>query len=189
MIDVSQKAPSCDCPGWDYWGSQMALGIGADDRLYVLWHANRTASEPQRMYFAQSADGGTHWSSAVDVSTAVSGTNHAFPAIVAGAAGDVRIAWMDDRNGPDAGGDDPNARWNPYYRSSTDGGATWSAEVRLSAFVGGYSYKFATPLPGFLQPYGDYFELDINATGKTVAIWGEGNSYVGPGNVWYALQQ
>ena len=189
VVDVSQKAPSCDCPGWDYWGSQMALGIDAGDRLYVLWHANRIASEPQRMYFAQSGDGGAHWSSAVDISAAATGTNHAFPALVAGAAGDVRIAWMDDRNGHDAGGDDPAARWNTYYRSSTDGGATWSAEVRLSAFVAGYSYKFATPLPGFLQPYGDYFEIDINAAGKTVTIWGEGNSYVGPGNVWYAVQQ
>jgi hypothetical protein len=108
---------------------------------------------------------------------------------VAGAAGDVRIAWMDDRNGFDAGGDDPAARWNTYYRSSADGGQSWSAEVRLSAFIAGYSYKFATPQPGFLQPYGDYFEMDTNSAGRTVVIWGEGNSYVGPGNVWYALQK
>ena len=101
----------------------------------------------------------------------------------------VRIAWQDDRNGFDAGGNDPNARWNTYFRRSDDGGVTWSPETTLSAFEPGYAYKFATPADGYLQPYGDYFELDIGAGGKTVALWGEGHSYVGPGNVWYASEQ
>ena len=100
--------------------------------------------------------------------------------------GDVRIAWQDDRNGFDAGGDDPAARWNTYYRHSADGGESWSAETQLSAFAAGYTYKFTD---GYLQPYGDYLELDIGADLKTVAVWGEGNSYVGPGNVWYTTEQ
>ena len=41
-------------------------------------------------------------------------------------------------------------------------------------------------MDGFAEPYGDYFELDIDSAGQTQAIWGEGPSYVGPGNVWYA---
>jgi hypothetical protein len=166
----------------------MALGVDASDRVYVLWNANRVKYGPQRIYFASSANGGATWSAARDLSAAPAGTNHAFPALVAGATGDVRVAWMDDRNGFDAGGDDPAARWNVYYRSSTDGGATFSGEVQLSAFVSGFTYKLATPKDGFLQPYGDYFELDISA-GKTVALWGEGNSYAGPGNIWFSRQQ
>ena len=90
------------------------------------------------------------------------------------------------RNGFDAGGDDESARWNTYYRSSTDGGAAWSPEVKLSAFVPGYGYKFAEPMDGYLEPYGDYFELDVDGLGTTHALWGEGPSYSGPGNVWYA---
>jgi len=125
----------------------------------------------------------------VDISPAPSGTNNVFPALVATEDGDVRVAWQDDRNGFDAGGDDPAARWNTYYRHSLDGGLSWSAETQLSAFVAGYAYKLAVPADGYLQPYGDYFELDINAAGKTAAISGEGNSYVGPGNVWYASEQ
>ena len=105
---------------------------------------------------------GQHWSDAVEVSLAPPGVNNVFPALVASGGGDVRIAWQDDRNGFDAGGNDPAARWNTYYRRSTDGGATWSAETKLSAFVAGYGYKFATPADGYLQPYGDYFELDID---------------------------
>jgi len=122
----------------------------------------------------------------MDVSPAPAGSNNLFPALVVTGDGDVRIAWQDDRNGFDAGGDDPTARWNTYYRHSSDGGMSWSAETQLSAFVTGYTYKFAD---GYLQPYGDYFELDIGANNKTVALWGEGNSYVGPGNVWYTTEQ
>jgi hypothetical protein len=189
LVDVSQAAPPCACGGWDYWGAQMALGVDAADRVYVLWNANRVKYGVQRMYFARSTDGAQSWSVARDVSLARIGANNAFPALVAQGSGDARIAWMDDRNGFDVGGNDPNARWNTYYRSSTDGGATWSPEAKLSAFVSGYTYKFATPKDGYLQPYGDYFEIDINSDNRTVALWGEGNSYFGPGNIWFARQQ
>jgi len=188
LVDVSQAAPQCGCGGWDFWGGQMALGLDTSDHVYVLWNANRVKYGPQRLFFKSSADG-VNWSAAADVSGAPVGANNAFPALVATGNGDVRIAWMDDRNGFDAGSNDPNARWNTYYRSSTDRGATWSDESKLSAFVTGYTYKLATPKDGYLQPYGDYFEMDIDSNGKTVAIWGEGNSYVGPGNVWFARQQ
>jgi len=189
VVDNSGPAAACGCGGWDFWGAQMALDVDAADRVYVLWNANRVKFGPQRVYFARSTDNGATWSQPADVSGAPLGSNNAFPAVAAGASGDVRIAWMDDRNGLDAGGNDPDARWNTYYRSSTDGGATWSGEVKLSAFVSGFTYKFATPKDGYLQPYGDYFEMDINSSGKTVVLWGEGNSYAGPGNIWFARQQ
>ena len=46
----------------------------------------------------------------------------------------------------------------------------------------------ASPKDGFSSPYGDYFEIDINAAGGTVALWGEGFSWTGPGNIWFARQ-
>jgi hypothetical protein len=188
LIDVSQPAPQCDCAGWDYWGPQMAIAVDGQDRLYAVWNANRVKNAPTRTYFASSKDVGAHWTAPVDVSPAPAGSHNLFPAIAATGKGDLRIAWMDDRNGFDAGGDDPNARWNTYYRSSTNGGASWSAEAQLSAFVANYAYKLAAPKDGYLQPYGDYMELDITGSGKTVAVWGEGTSYLGPGNIWFARQ-
>jgi len=189
-VAVSAPAPRCDCGGWDFWGPQMAVGVDGAGALYVLYNLTAEALDPQRMYFRKSVDGGDTWTTPpVDVSLAPNGSNNLFPALVAGASGDVRVAWMDDRNGFDSGGNDPSARWNTYYRSSTDGGATWSSEAQLSAFVANYSYKFNNaPHDGFLQPYGDYFEIDIDGHGDTVAIWGEGTSYFGPGNVWFAHQ-
>ncbi len=189
LVDVSEPAFQCSCPGWDYWGSQMALGVDGRDRVYVLWTAAHTSSGIQRAYLARSVDAGVTWSPRREVSQAPAGTNQLFPALAARGDGDVRIAWMDDRNGRDTGAEDPAGRWNVYSRSSTDGGGTWSGEAKLSQYVAGYPYKYAVPKDGFAEPYGDYFELDIDGAGATHAIWGEGPSYVGPGNVWYAHSQ
>ena len=100
-----------------------------------------------------------------------------FPAITAGAAGDVRIAWMDTRAG---------SLWNTIYRSSLDGGQSWSEESDLSTYVSGYGYIFPD---GYSFPFGDYFELDIDGQGKTHAVWGEGLNYDSPGSIWYAAGQ
>ena len=189
VVDQSEAPPKCACGGWAYWGSQMAIGVDDEDRVYVMWNANQVKYGPHRMYFALSDDGAETWSAAVEVSLAPAGANNVFPALVATGDGDVRIAWSDDRNGFDGGGNDPDARLNTYYRSSTDAGAHWSDEAQLSAFVDEYTYKFEGPPDGYLQPYGDYFELDVDSAGNTVALWGEGNSYTGPGNVWFARQQ
>src|SRR5207249_2415796 len=107
-------------------------------------------------YFATSSNHGATWSRKADVSLAPPGVAHAFPAIVAGAAGNVRIAWMDARTG--------SQLWNVYYRKSTDGGAHWSAEADLSTYVAGYSY---IQPGGFNFPFGDYFEMDIDDRGTT----------------------
>ena len=37
---------------------------------------------------------------------------------------------------------------------------------------------------GYAEVYGDYGEMAITNTGKTIATWGEGISYTGPGGVW-----
>lgn len=41
---------------------------------------------------------------------------------------------------------------------------------------------------GFLEFYGDYGEIAITNEGKTVATWGEGFSWLAPGNVWVNVQ-
>jgi hypothetical protein len=68
------------------------------------------------------------------------------------------------------GGDNPD-RWNVFYRSSADGGGTWSSPVRISdAPPGSTAYHHAT---GFDEIYGDYGEIAVTNNGKTFATWGE----------------
>jgi Neuraminidase (sialidase) len=157
----------------------MTMTSDSAGNLYTLWNAGSAAAGPERIFFSKSTDGGTTWSAKKDLSTAANGVEHAFPAIAAAGNGDVRIAWMDTRTAA-AGAID---RWNVVYRSSTNGGGTWSAETTLSSNVSGYTYIFAN---GFRFPYGDYFEMDIDEAGTTHAVWGEGYDYDTPGSVWYS---
>ena len=99
--------------------------------------------------------------------------NASFPAITGGASGDFRLHYADDRTGA----------WNTWYRTSTNGGQSWNADVDISDADTGATYKTAA---GFASEYGDYGAIDITNTGKTVAVWGEGASFSGgPGGIWF----
>ncbi|MGA2981419.1 MAG: sialidase family protein [Terriglobales bacterium] len=180
LLDVSAAAPDCkdeDC-GEAFLGAQVALTSDAAGTLYALWSRGSTPLGPQRIYFSSSTNSGDNWLPRVSVSSAAAGVEHAFPAIVAGNAGDVRIAWMDARNSS------RNSQyWNTYYRSSSNGGATWGEEIRVSRYVPFYSYIGEE---GFRFPFGDYFGLAIDNHGDTHVVWGEGMNYQSPGSIWHA---
>jgi hypothetical protein len=176
LMDVSGAAPDCGAYhcAWGYLGAQITMTSDAAGTLYALWNSAALDKSPQRIYFASSTTAGDTWSSKLSVSTAPSNVEHAFPALAAGEAGDIRIAWMDTRNHP---------LWNVYYRSSTNGGATWSVESRISSYVPGYRYIRSK---GFSFPFGDYFEIGIDNQGRTQAVWGEGLNFRSPGSIWYS---
>jgi hypothetical protein len=181
LLDVSSAAPDCEEESCQtgYLGAQIALASDAPGTLYALWNAGSVSGGPESIYFSSSTTGGVNWSTRAKVSP-VAGVEHCFPAIVAGASGDVRIAWMDAR-AAELG--HPNNRlWNTYYRSSTNGGATWSPAARLSSPARGYDYILPR---GFRFPFGDYFGLAIDSDGATNAVWGEGRNYKSPGSIWY----
>ena len=176
LMDVSGAPPDCGayrCE-WGYLGAQITMTSDSAGTLYALWNSGAADKTPQRIYFASSTTAGDTWSPKLNVSTAPSSVEHAFPALAAADAGDVRIAWMDTRNTP---------LWNMLYRSSTNGGATWSAESRISSYVPGYRYIHAK---GFTFPFGDYFSIAIDNLGQTQAVWGEGLNFRSPGSIWYS---
>jgi hypothetical protein len=174
-LDVSGAPPDCAAQqcGWAYLGAQVTMASDGAGTLYALWNAGTAQNDPERIYFASSTTAGATWSPKLDVSLAPAGVEHCFPALVAGSAGDVRIGWMDTRNRP---------LWNTYYRSSTNGGATWSPEIQLSTYVRGYRY---IQPKGFSFPFGDYFEMSIDSRGESHAVWGEGLNYNSPGSIWH----
>ena len=182
MLDQSGAPPGCEAEECEtgYLGPQIALASDAAGALYALWNAGAVNGGPERIYFSSSTTGGATWSARTNVSSAGTRIEHAFPAIVAGVAGDVRIAWMDARMYETGR---PNIRlWNTFYRSSTNGGATWNGETRLSGPAAGYDYILPE---GFRFPFGDYFGLAIDSEGVTHAVWGEGRDYKTPGSIWY----
>ena len=133
LMDVSSVAEcqASECE-WGYLGAQITLASDAGGMLYALWNADLSSKpDTERIYFASSTTAGETWSQKSDVSNAPQGTKHVLPAIMAGTAGEIRIAWMDARNSP---------RWSAYERSSTNGGATWSDEELLSTYVPSSGY-------------------------------------------------
>lgn len=168
------QGPDCDAfsCGWDFWGPQVVVGVDASDRLYVAYNAGISAKGPPSMWFRTSRDGGATWTHRVAVQGDGMGSYHLFPAIVGAGRNQVRLSWMDNRTG----------LFNTWYRSSNDGGATWSAEAQVSRFVAGFPYK--TP-DGYTFTYGDYYGMAFDGTRVHIA-WGEAPDYIGPGNVWYA---
>ena len=137
------------------------------------------------MLFARSLDGGRTWVGRQDVSLAPTGTDNLFPAIAARHNGKGGLPGRTTGRASTPAATIRMRAGTPTTRRSLNGGQTWSTEVQLSQGAAGYPYKFAD---GYLEPYGDYFELDIDGAGQTHVLWGEGPSYDGPGNVWYSRE-
>ncbi len=175
LLDVSSAPPGCAAQGCEaeYLGAQIALASDAAGTVYALWNAGTAHGAAERMYFSSSTSSGASWSAKADVSAADDQVEHCFPAITAGVAGDVRIAWMDTRHSP---------LWNVFHRGSSNGGATWSTETQLSGPARGYDYVRPD---GFRFPFGDYFSIAIDNLGNTHVVWGEGRNYKSPGSIWY----
>jgi Neuraminidase (sialidase) len=174
VLDVSGAPPDCSAfqCGWAYLGAAITMTSDPAGTLYALWNSGTVDKGAERIFYSTSTDG-VQWSAKREVSTAPIGVAHAFPAVTSGGVSDIRIAWMDNRR---------SGMWNVFYRSSTDGGKTWTAEQTLSSYVPGFEYINQN---GFSFPFGDYFEMDVDPSGITHAVWGEGLNYQGPGSIWY----
>jgi BNR repeat-like domain len=137
-MDVSNTQPQCagyNCK-WGYLGAQISIASDSAGTLYAFWNSSPLnaappAKDPARVYFSTSTTFGETWSPKVSISDAPAGTNHVLPTIAAGSAGDVRVAWIDSRHSPD---------WSAFYRTSTNGGATWSPEEMISTYLPTTSY-------------------------------------------------
>lgn len=132
LMDSSGAPAGCTAQNceWGYMGAQISVAADAAGTLYAFWNSG-PAKQAARVYFSSSTTQGETWSAKVDVSNAPQGANHVLPTISAGAADEVRIAWIDSRNSPD---------WSAYYRTSSNGGATWSEERMISHYALTSSY-------------------------------------------------
>jgi hypothetical protein len=178
-IDRSKETPLCEWAPGCYQGFLAPVASVAVDRegtLVAVYNSGGAEREPQGLWTRRSVDGGETWSPRKRLSRASPQIHNVFSRVAPGpAAGDFRVVWQASH------GKDPGA-WNTYYRSSTDGGATWSRRQRLSDQATGAPYKRRR---GYAFPYGDYMALAVDGNGDNYVIWGEGISYHGPGGSWY----
>jgi hypothetical protein len=183
LIDTSREVPDCAWAAGCYkgfLGSTPNMAIDSAGKLLIAYHVNSTPSAPEQMYVRTSTDGVT-WTARLQISVASTSVNNAFPSVVAHPtnAGDFRVTWQDDRQQSQTG-------WNTWYKRTSNGGNTWSADVRLSDLTSGAPYKNAN---GYAFPYGDYQSLAVGPDGANQVTWGEGISYTGPGGCWAARGQ
>jgi hypothetical protein len=162
----------------DFYVGQTSVVSDAPGHLAFAFEGPASAGRPQRILISTSADEGRSWSDARPLSAA--GENATGPRLASG-GGDVRIWYMQT-----ARRDDPDA-WNVWYRRSTDGGTSWSAPVKIDdAPANAAGYVNAS---GFDEIYGDYGEIAVTSAGRSLAAWGEGFSYDGPGGTWFNVQR
>ncbi|MEO0077505.1 MAG: sialidase family protein [candidate division WOR-3 bacterium] len=105
-------------PAWSGTAYSNACCVAATgDTVHVVWSDYRGGTAG--IYYKRSLDRGTTWSAdtRLDSSTA----NAVFPCLVA-AGSTLHLAWTDYRNGNS----------ETYYKRSTNAGASWSLDVRLT---------------------------------------------------------
>jgi len=175
VVASSQPGEACVAIGCkpDFYTGHAAISADSRGNLVFLYDASTTFLGLQKIYASRSTNQGRSWSTPVAISAA--GEESTDPMIESTGNGDVRIAYAQTSSGGDVDA------WNQWFRSSKDGGATWSTPIRISDAISGAVYKTAA---GYAEVYGDYGEMAITSAGKTIATWGEGISYTGPGGVW-----
>ena len=151
--------------------SVTTVASDASGTLVLLYSGSTSVGANGKVYVRRSTDSGATWSARVEMTTSAGGADATQVAAAGKAAGQFVITWMDKRGGA----------FNVWERQSADGGATWSADAKVSDATSGASYKTAA---GFGTPYGDYDTVAINSAGKAVAVMGEGDTGQVHGDIW-----
>jgi hypothetical protein len=177
-VPIGEACVADGC-GPDFYTGQASVVEDGAGHLVFAFEGPAVDGGPQRVQVSTSADEGHTWSSPVALS--VSGEDATGPRLASAGSGDTRIWYVQT-----SGGDNPDA-WNVWYRTSSNGGRSWSTPVKIDdAPAGAAGYVNAN---GFAEIYGDYGEIAVTSAGKTIAVWGEGFSYNGPGGTWFNLQK
>ena len=182
-----QRAPDCEAQICEtgFWAHRSRLPPTPRERVYALWNAG--CSE------RRAGDAFTFRHPPREAQAGLSGrmcrarrwaVEHCFPGNCCGRSGRCSHRMDGSRRARETGRPRQPSLWNTYYRSSTNGGATWSAET--PAVRGRRAATTTFCLTGFRFPFGDYFGLAIDSDNTTHAVWGEGRNYKSPGSIWYA---
>ncbi|MEM9557842.1 MAG: sialidase family protein [Acidobacteriota bacterium] len=148
-----------------------SLTAGADGRMVVAWN-DRVFGDAD-IVAVHSSDGGDTWSAPVRVVDDASGRAQFFPWLDLAPNGDVHAVWYDQRH--------DGSSLDVYLSSSTDGGATWGPDVRVT----GASFVPVLPSePGAAAFIGDYNGIAATAT-RVLPFYQDARG--GTQDVWVAV--
>ncbi|MGH9277513.1 MAG: hypothetical protein ACRD12_05330 [Acidimicrobiales bacterium] len=103
--------------------------------LYVVFAQADTANNDTNIWFKASTDGGETWGDRKKLNDDTVNLDQYFPGVSVAPNGRIDVAWHDFRNDVIF---QPSATfmtelyWDVYYASSSDGGVTWTPNLRIS---------------------------------------------------------
>jgi len=126
-------------------GGCPSLSVGAGHQLNLVHCSLKDAGETRNynweLYFKQSSDGGKTWSDSLRLTDDRIGDSR-FPTTAA-SGGYLHMVWFDDRDdtkykhvGYPPLAPEPDHNFEVYYKRTTDGGKTWTNDVRLTTADG-----------------------------------------------------
>ena len=146
-------------PGSARWSNgtpnQISLpSVVSDSRggLFIAW-PDRGGGDLD-ILAARSGDGGVTWSTPVRVNDDSSRRDQWMVSLAVDRSDVLHAAWMDNRTG----------NWNVFYATSTDGGRTWTANLRVST----------EETPSRYTRPGDYLGLAVDKSGVVYVAWTDG---------------
>lgn len=157
-------------------------------RVYMVFTDSPAVNSANTKTFVVfSGDSGNSWSSPVKVSDDTGPNSEFLPFIaVDQTTGHVGISWYDSRNdngkkGPDDRDGLPNTDAEEYLAVSTDGGATWSPNLKVAS--GPSNSVTLNPNAGTGSPFnfGDYTGLDFFG-GVLHPIWADNSTTLPQGS-------
>ncbi len=137
----------------------IAVDPANSQTVYMAYAADPPGADEADIFFITSTDGGATWSAPLTVNDDGTSNDQIHPAIAVKADGTIDLAWYDKRN---AANDD---RWDVYFANSTDGGASFGINRRVT------DQSFATPTDLAGSPWlGEYLGLEVDATTAYLAF-------------------
>jgi len=103
-----------------------------DGTVWVAWQSYRSGNPD--IWYRTSSDGGANWTSASQITTYTGSDYH--PSMAETADGKIWVVWYSRRSG----------NYDIWYKTSSDGGATWSEASQFTKFTGRDRYPAATAL-------------------------------------------
>jgi hypothetical protein len=146
------------CVGGRSQGPAHALKVGPSGALYLVY-ADPVANRGFDILLTKSTNGGATWSSPVVLNDDTGSADQFHPTLSVeagnGGADKVTVSFYDRRD------DANNCSAHVYATQSTDGGAMWSANVRLTSASSNFDgnpngpgdYSSSTPFSGGVSPF------------------------------------